>query len=86
MWFAGSAGYAKTDNFARIQIKNCTKIEPIAINSEICNIAAPNQIGICGKEIVLQEILLLHPLPFFEVLLSIWMNAAQFGFLHDRIA
>ena len=46
----GIARYSPTNNFAREQVENHTKVKPVSIDFKVCNVADPNLIGtLSGK-------------------------------------
>lgn len=53
----GIARYSPTNNFAREQVENHTKVKPVSIDFKVCNVADPNLIRTLSGKLSFQKIL-----------------------------
>ena len=80
---AGIARHTPSDDFAREQIEDHTKVNPVAVDLEICNVTDPYLIGTLGGKLSFQKILFSILLTLLELLFRIRTNAVQIKFLHN---
>ena len=72
--------YSPTDDLAGVQIQDDTKIDPVAFDLEVCNIADPDLIGMLYRKLPFQQIL------FCVLLFALELHFASVLTLHSLLS